>query len=59
MAAVSDDKLAEASTYDLTVTTRDGEFTLPGSQPHAAAALSAGPPSAASLALAHARLQVR
>lgn len=59
MAAVSDDKVAEPSTYDLTVTTRDGGFTLPGRQPHAAAALSADPPSAASLALAHARLEVR
>ena len=58
LAAVSDDTLAQPSTYDLTLTTRDGEFTLPGSQPHAAAALSADPPSAASLALAHARLQV-
>jgi tyrosinase len=58
MAALSDDKLAEPATYDLTITTRDGEFTLPGAQPHAAAALSAGPPSAASLALAHARLEV-
>jgi tyrosinase len=58
MAAVSDDTLADPSSYDVTITTRDGDFTLPGSRPHAAAALAAGPPTAASLALAHVRLEV-
>ncbi|WAC90203.1 tyrosinase family protein [Mycobacterium sp. Aquia_213] len=58
IAAVSDAALAEPSTYDLQVTTRDGDSILPGSASPAAAALTASPPTAASLALAHSRLEV-
>jgi tyrosinase len=58
MATVAEDTLAEPASYDVTVTTHHSEFTRPGSQPQTAAALSADPSSAASLALAHARLDV-
>jgi tyrosinase len=58
MAAMTDEHLADPASYDLTITTHDGEFTLPGRPPEAVAALAADPPSAASLALAHARLEV-
>lgn len=59
MAALPDEKLADPATYELTLTTHDGEFTSSDPQPQAAAALSADSPSAAPSPLARARLEVR
>jgi tyrosinase len=59
MAALSAAELADPATYDYEVTTRDGPLRPSDLHTHAAAAVSAGPSSAAPSPLAHARLEVR
>ncbi|MFZ0230841.1 MAG: tyrosinase family protein [Mycobacterium sp.] len=65
MAALSEEELADPTTYDYTVTTHDGVWTHDGGwtpsepPPEAAAALLAEPPSAPPSPIARALLEVR